>query len=156
MAHITQMAISLSSKVMVLGNMNESLDLVFLKILDVLGPSSTTKCVRVYPATSESPMLWKPKRIAPDPAIDDEIAVKLFAAWKECEDISKSKRRGLPEHSVYTHVLKNLDNKKMPPLMRFYISGVNKKNKVDMRAELRTFIKRLKTPGIENIKDEDI
>ena len=79
-AHIAQMAISLSSKVMVLGNMNESLDFVFLKILDVLSPSSTTKCVRVYPATSESPMLRKPKRTAPDPALDDEIAVKLFAA----------------------------------------------------------------------------
>jgi len=114
------------------------------------------RCVRAYSAALESPLFPHPERVAPNPTTESEFVVNLFAAWKACEDAYKEKRRGLPEHSVYAHVLKNLNSPNKRPLMGYYSGDISKRKPVDMHAELRTSLKRLADPKTSDTEDPKI
>ncbi|KAI4723179.1 hypothetical protein E4T48_00449 [Aureobasidium sp. EXF-10727] len=162
MARIAEFAISQKKKVLVVGNSNKSLDLVMLKINEVLSESkSGIRPIRAYSARLEDPMVPQVKRTAPDQNVQDKDEINRFAAWAAAEEAFKTKRRGEPLFSVEQKVLENIDPSN-PPLKRYYTKGVDRNNKPkkdgperDMHTELRKFLKLLEQPSHSNILDED-
>lgn len=163
LGRIGQMVVSLDMKCIIVGSHNMSLDQVTQTVVEVLGPDSKTMVTRVYTAASDSPVLSGSNRAGPRSNVErDRYMANLFAAWKATEDTFKSKRRGMPDYSVWAHVLRN-SNDENKRLMCFYTDGVDQNKKpipvgeeVDMHSELRAFLKRLENPKTSDLRNKTL
>ncbi|KAH0294741.1 hypothetical protein M436DRAFT_63985 [Aureobasidium namibiae CBS 147.97] len=160
MSRIQQMIVFLGIKCLVVGNQNKSLDLLTQTLVAVLGPNPKKMVTRVHSTAPDFAVHPNTDRIGPQSEVEEDIYMaNLFAAWKVAEDTFKSKRRVMPDHSVYAHVLEYLTDKNNR-LMGFYTDGVDENkdpipvgDQVDMHAELRALLKRLEDPKTSNFHD---